>query len=76
MEIPDEKKKPFTYERWKEMDLLDASDVERVLMLNLDSVVSFSELIHNEKLWNRTDMREFVRYVSRKIEKELLINKN
>ena len=76
MKMPDEKKEPFAYERWKEMDLLDASDVERVLMLNLDSVVSFSELMHNEKLWNRTDMREFVRYVSRKIEKELLINKN
>lgn len=76
MKIPDEKKESFTYMRWKEMDLLNASDVERVLMLNLDSVVSFSELTHNEKLWNRTDMREFVRFVSRKIEKELSANRD
>ena len=76
MKIPDEKKEPFPYERWKEMDLLNASNTERVLMLNLDSVVSFSELMHNEKLWNRTDMREFVRFVSLKIEKELSANRD
>ena len=76
MEIPDEKKNPFLYERWKDMDLLNARDIERILMVELDNLVSFKEYIYGESWWNQKDMREFVRDVSRKIEKELLINKN
>ena len=76
MEIPDEKKEPFAYKRWKDMDLLNASDVERILMLELESTVTFKEYIHGESLWNRMDMREFVRDVSRKIEKKFPDNKN
>ena len=45
-------------------------------MLELDSLVSFSEYIHGESWWNRKDMREFVRDVSQKIEKELLVKKD
>ena len=72
MEIPDEKKNPFTYLRWKDMDLINASDTERILMLELDSLVSFREYIHGESWWNRKDMREFVRDVSQKIEEEVI----
>ena len=76
MEIPDEKKEPFIYNRWKEMDLLNASNIERILMLELNDVVSYNEFLRQEKLWNREDLREFVRDVSRKIENELSVNKN
>ena len=76
MEIPEEKKEPFIYNRWKEMDLLNASDIERVLMLELNNLISYIEFFHHEKLWNREDLREFVRDVSQKIEKELSAKKD
>ena len=76
MEIPNKKKNPFTYEKWKDMDLFNASNIERILMLELNDVVSFNEFLRQEKLWNREDLREFVRDVSRKIENELSVNKN
>lgn len=71
MKIPNEKKEPYIYNRWKEMDLFIASNTERILMLELNSVISYNEFLRQEKLWNRIDMREFVRDVSQKIEKML-----
>lgn len=71
MKIPNEKKEPYTCNRWKEMDLLNASDIERVLMLELTEIANAHSLLFQEEWWNMGDMREFVRDVAQKIEKVL-----
>lgn len=71
MKIPDKQKEPFIYNRWKEMDLFNANDIERILMLELNDIVSYMEFLRQKELWNRKDMREFVGTVSQKIQKEL-----
>ena len=71
MKIPDKNIKPLAYKKWEEMDLLNANDIERILMLELDNVASFWEFLNGREWWDRKDMREFVKDVSRKIQIEL-----
>lgn len=67
MRIPNKKKQPYTYGRWEEMDLLKATDIERILMLELSQMEAFHQWMFRKTWWDLKDMREFVRSVSKKI---------
>ena len=41
IKIPDKKKEPFTYSRWKEYGMLYMSPAERVLMWGLAQIVKY-----------------------------------
>ena len=69
MKIPNETEQPYTYNKWKEMDLLNANDIERVLMLELNEIAKVHRFLYSEVWWNSEDMRKFVRDVAQKIEK-------
>jgi len=68
--IPDKKKEPWSYHRWKEMDLLKATPLERLIMLELENIFVISDwLYQRETTWDKKDMRKFVRDLAEKIEK-------
>ena len=70
MEIPSKKEQPYSYDKWKRLDILKASNIERVLMLRLYGLVSTSLWLFgkNGMDWDTKDMREFVRDVAKEIE--------
>jgi hypothetical protein len=72
MKKPDKKKEPYTYDKWKRLGLLRATDTERVLMLNLHRTLGSMDWLlgKQEPTWDTKDMREFVREVASEIDKE------
>ena len=69
--VPDREKEPYSYGLWKKLDILTASPLERLLMLELYSLFSFRQWFFNEEkqVWDYRDMRDFVGDVTQKIEK-------
>lgn len=72
--IPNAKKQPFTYSIWKRLDLLVATPLERLIMLELYYTFSIYQwLLQEDKLlWDYKDMRNFVRDLTKKINKNNL----
>ena len=67
------KEKPYTYLRWKGLDLIKATPLERLIMLELDRTFAVADWMFGQKedSWNRKDMRRFVKDLSKKIENNI-----
>ena len=66
---PDMEKEPYTYDQYKKLDLLIASPLERLIMLELHSMFGIRQWFFREEkmAWDRKDMRNFVRDLAKKI---------
>jgi len=64
-----EKEKPFTYRRHKDMKILKSNFVEQILMKELDYLFGVNEWLKGQEKpdWDRKDMRKFVKEVGKKI---------
>jgi hypothetical protein len=73
---PDKVKEPYSYQRWKEMDLIKATPLERIIMTELSATFGTSDWLFGKKepTWDKKDMREFVRDLVKKIEEEIIPN--
>ena len=68
--IPDKEREPFIYSIWKRLDLIKATPLERLIMLELRKTFVMADWIFGRQKdsWDRKDMREFVRDLAIKIE--------
>lgn len=74
--IPDKETKPFSYHKWKDLGLLKATPLERLIMLELNQNFGAMEwLTRSEPIWDRKDMRLFVKDLVKKINTELGLKK-
>lgn len=73
--IPNKRKEPYTYARWKKLGLFEMTEPERILMIELNSVFTFQDWIYQGQFsdWGRKDMAKFVKFVVPKIIKSVVV---
>lgn len=72
--IPNKEKEPYTYSRWKDMGILKASPIERLIVLELFEMKGANDWLHqreNDEWWDEKDMRAFAKDLAKKILKLL-----
>lgn len=70
--IPDEKKKPYSYDLWKRWGMLKMNPAERILMYELSQLNSCQVFLFGNDYpkWDAKDMAKFVKHIIPKILKE------
>ena len=70
LKVPDKVKEPYSWHKWKEHDLLNASTTERIIMLELMDMESLNRWLFGKVNWDYKDMRKWVRHVAKRIDNE------
>ena len=67
---PDRKDKPYTHDKWRRLGILNATPLERLIMLELYHMFGTMDWLtgSEEETWDTKDMRKFVGYLAEKIE--------
>ena len=68
--VPSEKREPYTRHKWKQLGILKASSVERLIVLELFGMKNTMDWFlrrSKDEWWDEKDMRAFAKDLAKKI---------